>query len=102
MGNKKKGKLITKAKYLPIQAVLSPEIAYAQAAFALDCAVQAAQKTDNAEQLSTASALWMELADRMGGIRKVDGQPPAADITSKQFGFSGPGEEEYAEFGDED
>lgn len=101
MGKNKKGKLVTKAKYLPIQTLLNSHVAYAQAAFALDCAVQAAEREGNAEQLSTASALWMELGDRLGG--RSESTAPTADITSQkiQFGFSGTAEDEYAEPGDE-
>jgi len=61
--------LVIKAKFEPIGDVLSPEVAFVQAAKALDVAGMIAQRREDVEGLSNVAALYIELSTRMmGGI----------------------------------
>jgi len=61
--------LVIKAKFEPIGDILSPEVAFVQAAKALDVAGMIAQRREDVEGLSNVAALYIELSTRMmGGV----------------------------------
>lgn len=61
--------LVTKAKFEPIGDILSPEVAFVQAARALDVAGMLAQRREDIEGLANVAALYIELSGRMmGGV----------------------------------
>jgi hypothetical protein len=59
--------LVTKAKFEPIGDILSPEVAFVQAARALDVAGMLAQRREDIEGLANVAALYIELSGRMMG-----------------------------------
>lgn len=59
--------MVNKAKFEPIGDILSPEVAFVQAAKALDVAGMIAQRREDVEGLSNVAALYIELSTRMMG-----------------------------------
>lgn len=65
--------MVKRAKFEPIGDVLSPEVAFVQAAAALDVAGTLAQKKEDVEGMNNVAALYLELASRlMGGVPDDD------------------------------
>jgi len=101
---RKKNKLITKAKYLPIQDKLDRGVCLTQAAFALDVAVQKAIEKDDAEQIFNAAVGWMELSEKLAGIAaQQSAEVSVHDVTSEPvpFGFQAAVEEYEEEYDEE-
>lgn len=65
--------MVKRAKFEPIGDLLSPEVAFVQAAAALDVAGMLAQRKEDGEGMANVAALYMELASRlMGGVPDDD------------------------------
>lgn len=80
-----------KARYLPIQDVLSSEVAWEQSAHVLDLMVEIARNNEDTEALAKAAALWAEMALNLGSespASEEEDEPEVHEVESKsKVGF---------------
>lgn len=64
--------VIRKARYLPIQKVLSAEVAWEQAAHLLDVVAEIAIRKEDTETLFKVSAMWAEMGLNLGSESETE------------------------------